>query len=322
MTALDLITGALREINAVPIRQAPSRADADFGLEKLNDLVDEWAARRVYIYNESVLPIYTLAPGLNPHTIGPMGQLTQSSRANNVATFICANNFENGQSVTIWNSTNGLNVTGLVQAATAAQFGIASIGAAIPLAADTGNAVLTASPVPTFGTPNMGQRPQRIAQATLVLTDVNPVVDVEMNIRDSEWWMSESVKGLQTDIPTDLYYDPDWPNGSIYLWPVPNYSYGIRLRIWGTIPQFPSVNYTFSLPPGYQKALKLTLARDMVGAFQGSWTPQQESQWSRAMKAVTSNNVKSPRGVTGDVGMPGTQRWGDYNYFSGLPSSS
>lgn len=323
-TAQTLIQGALQEINAIALNEQPNASDASFGLAKLNDLVDEWAARRVYIYDLGV-PTFTLVPGLNPHTIGPMAVITKTSLTNNVALYTAANNFSNGQQVTVSGTTNGggaLNITGYAQSVTSTSFSIPLISANIASAADTGQGVLAGSPVPTFPSPLMGQRPQRVEQATLVLTNVAPVVDVPINIRDSHWWMNVRVKDLQTDIPTDLWYDPDFPNGSIYLWPVPNYSYQIRLKIWGIVPKFPSLSRVFHLPPGYEKALKISLARDMVGAFQGTWTPQQESMWLRVTKAVQANNMAAPRGETGDVGMPGMDRWGDYNYFSGMPSNS
>lgn len=319
MTALDIITGGLQEINVVAQGEAAQPGDAEFALNKLNDLLDEWAARKVFLYNVS-FPTFTLIPGLSPHTIGPLGQLTQSQRLNNVATYYVANNFANGESATVLNSTNGLNGTGNVQAATASQFSIPLAGANVALADDTGNALPAANAVPTFATVNMAQRPQKIEQANLILTDQSPAVELPMNVRDAEWWMDNRIKALQTNVPTDLYYSPDWPNGSLYLWPVPSYAYGVRLKTWGVIPMFPSVTYAFSLPPGYQKAIKLSLARDMVGAFQGTWGQQQESSWMRAMKAIESNNIKSPRGKTADVGMPGRGNRGDFNYYAGGPN--
>ena len=323
-TALDLVRGALKEINALALSESPNSSDAADALVVLNNVVDEWAARKVYIYDQAV-PTFTLVPGLNPHTIGRMGSITQTSLTNNVATYTCANNLVNGDQVTVQGCTNGgsvFNVTGLVQSATGTAFSLPIIAANVAAAADSGQVIIAGYPFPTFPSPNMGPRPQRVAQATLVLTNVDPVVDVPINIRDEFWWMNVRVKNLQTDIPTDLWYDPNWPNGSIYLWPVPNYAYQIRMRIWGVIPSFPSLSSTFTLPPGYKQALRLTLARNLVGMFQGTWTDQQESNWLRANKAVQSNNLQSPRGQTGDVGMPGMERWGDYNYYSGLPSNS
>lgn len=322
MTALDIITGALLEINAIALSEQPNSSDASFGLNKLNDILDEWSARKLYIYSEN-FPTYTLVPALNPHTIGPMASITQTSLTNNVATYTSVNRFSNGESVTVAGTTNGggvFNVTGIVQSVTAGQFSLPLIHANIAPAADTGTAVEASNPTPTFATPQMGPRPQRIEQANLVLNNIFPVVDLPLTVRDSTWWMNQRVKYLQTDIPVDLYYDATYPNGSIYLWPVPNYAYQIRLKLWGVISQFPSLTYHFEMPPGYKKAIKLTLARDMVGAFQGTWTPQQESAWQRALKAILVNNNKSPRGDTGDVGMPGMQTWGDWNYYSGMPN--
>ena len=317
-TALDIVTGALQEINAVAQGEQPEQGDSNFALTKLNDLLDEWAARKVYIYDVS-FPTYTLVPGLLPHTIGPMGQLVSSSLTSNVATYVQPNGYNNGDLVQVFNSTNGLNTTGRVQLATAQSFSIALIAANVASAPDSGNSILAGSPVPTFANPNSGQRPQRVEQANLILTDQYPNVEIPMNIRDDDWWMNNRVKSLETNVPTDLHYCAAWPNGQLYFWPVPNYAYGVRLKLWGTIPQFPTLNYQFSLPPGYQKAVKLSLARDMVGSFQGSWSPQQEDNWKRALKAIEVNNIQSPRGNTADAGMPGIQQGSGFNYFSALP---
>ncbi len=321
LTALDIVTSALQEINAVAQGEQPEQGDAQFALGKLNDLTDEWAARKCFIYDEQ-FAVYTLQPGLLPATIGPMAGNGTSSLTNNLATFNWANNFSNGDMVTVFNSSNGLNITGRAQLVSAASFSIPFVNANIPAAVDTGNAILAGTVAPTYATPNLGQRPQRIEQANLILTDNTPNVDVPMNIRDSSWWMSQRVKTISTSVPTDLYYDPDFPNGSLYFWPVPDTAYQVRLKLWGVIPQFPTLSYTFSLPPGYQKALKLDLAFDLVGSFQGSWGPSQQQARLRAIKAVQSNNIKSPRGYTLDAGMPRPPSRADWNYETAMPSGS
>lgn len=319
MTVLDLITGALQEINASAQGEPVNPGDAQFVLQKLNDLLDEWAARKVFIYTVS-FPTYTLVPNLLPHTIGPMGVISRTFLNNDVATYICPNNFTNGQSCTVTGTSNGggvLNVTGNVQAATPLQFSLAVISGNVASAADTGSVVPAGQLAPTYATPNLGPRPQRIEAASLILTTQTPAVDVPMNIRDGDWWMRNRVKALTTSVPTDLYYQPSWPDGSLYFWPVPNFAYGVRLEVWTALGNFPSVTYPFSLPPGYMKGVKLSLARDIVGPFKGSWTEQQESSWMRSMKAIESNNIKSPRGITIDAGMPGSDGGGYFNFYTG-----
>lgn len=74
MTFRDLITNALTEIN-VSQGQTPQAQDLAWGLSKLNDQWDEWAARAIYVYNYQFV-VSTLVPGLNPHLIGPTGTPT------------------------------------------------------------------------------------------------------------------------------------------------------------------------------------------------------------------------------------------------------
>ena len=319
MTALDIITDALMEINVVGQGEQAANGDAQFALRKLNRLLDSWAARSVYIYNVN-FSVFQLVPGLSPHTIGPKGAITRTALLNGVATYQCVENLTNGDSVTVTGTANGggaLNVTGRVQAATATQFSLPVIHADIAAAADAGTVVQASSSVPTFATPSMGQRPQRVEQAELILNNTGTNVDIPLNIRDDDWWGNNRVKSLQSNVPTDLYYSPDWPNGSLYFWPVPNFAYGVRLKLWGPLPKFPALNYVFNLPPGYEEGIVMSLARSMVGAFKGDWSAQQESAWMRATKAIEANNIQSPRGTTADAGMPGTGQRSGFNYYRG-----
>jgi len=41
----------------------------------------------------------------------------------------------------------------------------------------------------------------------------------------------------------------------------------------------------------------------------------------RAVRTITMNNVKSPRGRTGDPGMPGIGARGGFNYYDALPTN-
>lgn len=121
-----------------------------------------------------------------------------------------------------------------------------------------------AANTPTFTVAT--NRPTRIIQANLQLTNVSPVVNVPMNIRDAAWWMNERVQTLSTAIPTDLFYSDDWPNGSLYFWPVPNYPYGVQLRFPTPFVQL-AQTAPFTLPQSYQAAFRLTLAEKCSGPF-------------------------------------------------------
>jgi len=238
---LDIATDALTEIGALAAGETVPSADAALCLTRANNLLDEWAARKVYAYNVN-FAVYTLTAGHGPHLIGP---------------------------------------------------GLAS---------------------PDF---NVSQRPIKIEGATIILTNlVTPVDTAPLGIRDDAWWKNQRVKSLQSNIPTDLYYSPDWPNGALNLWPVPNFAYQLRLESWVLLTQFASINDTFSLPPAYRKAIMLTLAEELCGPFEKQPSPMLILKARDARKAVQGNNICSPRITTSEAGQGGMARRG-FNWLTG-----
>lgn len=248
--ALDIITDAFIEIGAVPPGENPSPEEAQWGLRKLNDLIDEWQARKAYVYSY-LYNVYTLTPGLLPHTIGPSG----------VATFSTA-------------------------------------------------------PAP---------RPVRLESAALLLNIAPTQVDFLMNIRDHAWWAQQQVKNISTSVPTDVYYDPTFPDGSLYFWPVPNTNYQVRLQFWQMVSQFVSIQDPIGgaggpgqWPEGYRNAIKLTLAEMLIPGSNRPANPMLVNKAKLARQAIFGNNNKSPRMRTVDSGMPRAGKGKpDFNWATG-----
>lgn len=244
-TALDVITQAFLEPAIYgPVDLPLQDADAQFGLDYLNQLLDQRAALKRFAYSIN-FSVYTLTPNHAPHLIGP---------------------------------------------------GLTS---------------------PDFAA---DQRPVRIEGASLILNTVNPAVDSPiLTIRDDDWWLNQRVKGLTSAVPTDLYYNPNWPNGELNFWPVPNYPYGVRLELWGLISQFASLTTVFSLPPAYKRATVLRLAAMLCRPYGRTVSADLREDLRMAEAALESNNIGSPRIQSADfgtAGRPGGRR-GDFNYYSG-----
>jgi len=241
-TAGDIVTNALMEIGWLGQGETAQAGDSDFVLGKLNDLVDEWNSRKLFIYNVNFSQ-FTLVPNLHPHTIGL--------------------------------STN--------------------------------------SPAPTFTV--TGNRPVAIENASIVLNNVTPNVTVPITIRDDDWWANQRVKTLAAALPSDLYYSPDFPNGSLYFWPVPNIAYLCELELRNLLTSFANTATTFSMPPAYKKALTLTLAEDICPAYgrESSPTLQRKSRDARA--AVQGANSEAPRISTKDFGLPSSGSRNRTNWF-------
>jgi len=174
-------------------------------------------------------------------------------------------------------------------------------------------------PGATFAVP---QRPVKITKATIILNNVSPVVSIPLNIRDQEWWMDQTIQNLTSQQPTDLFYNPAFPNGELYFWPIPNVGYQTQLMCWALLSQFSSITDPIGGPggpgtlvPGYRNAAMLSLA-EMLGG-QPPATLARDAAIARA--AIFGNNNKVPRMQTRDSGIPGAEddmRSTTFNYLN------
>lgn len=170
----------------------------------------------------------------------------------------------------------------------------------------------------TFTVP---QRPERLEGATVVLnTSIASPIDIPLAIKDADWWNNQAVKSLESSVPNAVYYEPDFPNGSLYFWPIPNVNYQTRLQFWQWVTQAPSLATRLILPPAYYKASKLTLAVEMCESFGKTAGPILVQTALRALKAIGVNNQASPRIKTQEAGQTGRgNRGSDFNWASGTP---
>lgn len=119
----------------------------------------------------------------------------------------------------------------------------------------------------------VNQRPVRIESAAFLLNTSSTTgpVDLPINIRDRAWWAAQQTKNIQTNVITDLYYDPTWPDGALYFWPVPNAGFQVRLQLWLPLQSYEQITDNLigpgqtegTIPQGYRNALMLTLAETL-----------------------------------------------------------
>src|SRR5262245_5628602 len=70
VSALDLITDALRELEVLSAIATPSNADAQLGLTRLNQMLGSWATQRLTIPGV-VRDVHPLTNNKNTYAIGP-----------------------------------------------------------------------------------------------------------------------------------------------------------------------------------------------------------------------------------------------------------
>lgn len=170
---------------------------------------------------------------------------------------------------------------------------------------------------PDFDAP---MRPLQIESASVILIGGNPTTDVPIRIRDNAWWSQQSVKGIQSTIPTDLYYQPDVPNGELWFWPIPNFPNGVRLETTVQVQQFETLDDTFIAPPAYLAGLSLTLAEELVDIWGTEMPVNLARRAMKARDALQINNNLPPRIGTADFGTR-CAKGADFNYMTGtIPS--
>lgn len=171
----------------------------------------------------------------------------------------------------------------------------------------------TAIPAPTW---TAAHRPVTLESASLVLDTSTPDVLTPIVVRGPEWWAAQSVPDLASSIPTDVYYEPDWPLGKLYFWPVPTVAYEVELQTRVILADV-ALGDEFSMPPGYEEAVVLALAKRLARPFARPLSADLDRDAERAIARVWVNNDLPRALTTKDVGMPTRTGGAYFNWLTG-----
>lgn len=261
-TAMDLVVGALRSINALEAGETPNPNDSSDALQVLNDLLESWSTDKLFIY-AGVENILTLTPGQYQYTVGNTvggtfsGTLVSGSPIiSNVtipATLIL------GGTVTDFNAQVPANTT------------IIAIGATtVTMSA---NALSTVSTPETFTYTTPGNfaiaRPLRIPRAFTRITSFGTTgLDYPIDVdQTGDKYNAIGLKGVPGPWATLLYYNPTFPLGNIYLYPNPQLAGALHLWTDTIFTDFTNPTQVISLPQGYARAIKKNLALELVPEY-------------------------------------------------------
>ena len=168
---------------------------------------------------------------------------------------------------------------------------------------------------PNSATFTVTTRPTAIRAAQLVLTTSAPSVYLPVDIIDYRQWKDIPVRNITT-LPQVLYYEPQWPNGNINLWPIPDAAYGLELITTVTFGQF-ALTDTLWYPHGYRDWITLKLAKALAPAYPGAIiSPMLTSDLAAVESLLFNINTMPPKLDTRDSGMPGGRVGADFNYRS------
>lgn len=334
VTALDIITSALRELGVEAQGELVSAENSQFMFGKLNQMVDAWSAQNRLLYSKG-FSTYTIIPNHQPHTIGIIGLgselapaliaplwtlgvdwayiagpdlLDKAGAGVTTATPAGVSPIVAGQTyrvtitvIAIAGGTASYTLGGaagdsLAAVGTYTKDILAATNAQLIITPDAGATLLTIGGVSIKQLTNNPDffcsvgRPLEIISGALVLTSSTPNVEIPLEILDDDGWAAVGIKTLTSTLFTKLYYSPDFPNGSIYLWPIATAVNDLRIQTRSLVSRFADLTTAYDLPFGYEDALVMSLAEKSLAAY-----PRPE------MAGLIAKMAQDARAVIGSV---------------------
>lgn len=103
---------------------------------------------------------------------------------------------------------------------------------------------------------------------------------------------------VQSDFPSTLFYDPQYPLGVLNFYPVPTQSYLVFWDSYLLFSEFAAINTAINLPQGYKDALQKNLASEIWPYFKsGEVSPTILRQAQLALAKVKRNNKRQATAV-------------------------
>ncbi len=292
-TALDLITGALRNINALESGETPNAQDANDALQVLNDMLESWTIEKLFVFS-STENRFVFTPGKYQYTIGtPEGGTftgTLGSGSPTISVVTIPSDLVVGAMIT--------DVQAAVPTSTPTK--VTAIGTnTVTLSA---NALSTVSSPENFTYTTPGDiaydstsgaslvLPVRITNAFTRITVGNgdPMIqglDYQIRIIPRDKYTALGLKGIAGPWPTDLYYDRTYPLGNMYFYPNPSMAGELHFWTDTILGDLSDINSPFNMPQGYARAIKTNLAIELAAEYGKAVSPTlaQRARVSKAM---------------------------------------
>ena len=132
-------------------------------------------------------------------------------------------------------------------------------------------------------------RPTQIYQA--YIRDTNQL-DYPLIIYPQDKWDAIGQKNITSQIPTTLFYDSQYPNGNVNIFPIPLLNYTLYMDVQLLLTNFASLTTALSMPPGYERAYIFNLALELMA--QGFPCVLDPNQLARLIKNAddSKGNIK------------------------------
>jgi len=260
-TAMEIVTDALVDIQALAPGQPLPATNATTALRRLNDLMDSLSQDQDFIFTTTENVLYWVV-GQNQYTIGnPVGGTFSGTLTIGSPTI---------SGVTVPSTLIVGGTLTDVQAAVPSGTTVLSIGTnTVTMSANATQTVSTPE-VFTYTTPgNFNiQRPLRIQRSfTRIYATGNLGLDYWFDMHSLERYNEILFKGVLGPWPVIGTYQPTFPLGTLKVYPNPGAAGELHLFTDLILSEFATLNTNYNLPQGYNRALKKILALELCPSW-------------------------------------------------------
>jgi hypothetical protein len=123
----------------------------------------------------------------------------------------------------------------------------------------------------------VADRPIKIETATVDRQGVSYPVSVI----DNQKWDAIAFKGTVGGLPSAIFYEGTFPNGTVHVFPLAS-GCTLNMRVINTVARFPSLGTELAMPPGYEEALIKNLAVNIAPQYPSGALSQLTIQAARS----------------------------------------
>lgn len=296
-TALDIITGALLNINSYSPGETLQASDANLCLSVLNDLLDSLSNDEAFVYTQQET-IFNWINNQYQYTVGnPTAPNTFTGTVTGGSPTITGVTIPSDLVAAAVNGSTITALSGVFTAGTALQpLPVTVIASGVGTLTMSVNASSTPSINPdTFTYTVPGNiplnRPLRFRSGfTRSNTSSVSSLDYTFTFTDFDNYKRELLKNVQGPWPYIAAYQPNFPYGNLYVYPSPSSAYTAHIFSDLILAEFATTSATYSLPQGYTRALKKLLALELAPIYGKNVSTELRLQAKEAKLLIMDTN--------------------------------
>jgi hypothetical protein len=163
-------------------------------------------------------------------------------------------------------------------------------------------------------------RPPRIDRVSVMYSASQQTpIEVALDPLDDVGWQAVANKSTTSILPQAYFDDKNYPDRTLYFWPVPTQANPVVLYAWAALAGFKDLNTYYSFPPGYAEAIRYNLAVRLAAEFPADLQKIQIVMKIAAQAKARIMGFNAPI-KEASVGDELRQHGGYGNIYTGLPT--